>query len=60
MGMSQSRNGLARSVRAQQPEHPGTGLQAHPGHRLGVAEPPGHIFDLPGRLAAIRPGPAAE
>ena len=44
--MSQLSNGLARAVRAQQPEHPGTGLHRHPGHRLGAAEPPGHIADL--------------
>jgi hypothetical protein len=45
-GHHAQQRGLARSVRAEQAEYPGTSLQAHPGHGLIPAEPPGQIGDL--------------
>ena len=45
-GHHAEQRGLARSVRAEQAEYPGTGLQAHPRDGQIPAEPPAQIGDL--------------
>src|SRR5215475_7965068 len=37
---------LSGAVRTEEPEHPRTGFEVHPGHRLRPAEPPGQVGDL--------------